>query len=189
MIDDPPRLQTATAIEPDAATRPDATMIEVEAEIEAPGAAWFDETTRIPGPAFWDTVLAAESARCARYKRTSTVILGEAVGFADVEAFWGRDVALLGVVDAIGVLRAGCRASDYVARLADDRVGLILTETDEVAAINMIERLRDRCDRALNARAVGGRMAFGWASPTASLSLRDAADKAARLLRLEADSG
>jgi hypothetical protein len=63
---------------------------------------------------------------------------------------------------------------------------MILTETDEVAAINMIERVRVRCDRALRLRAGGGRVAFGWASPQAPLTLRDSFGRAEELLRREA---
>jgi diguanylate cyclase (GGDEF)-like protein len=151
----------------------------------AVSADWFDESTGLPGPAFWQTVLSAESARCSRYRRPATVVLAQAVGFDDVVQMWGRDVALRSVVDVVAVLRAGCRASDYLARLADDQVGLILTETDEIAAINMIERVRDKCDRVLRARAADGRIAFGWAGPAASLSLMDAVTKAEDLLRRE----
>ena len=151
--------------------------------------AWFDEATGIPGPAFWEAALSAESARCARYGRTSTVVLAETVGFDHVAAEWGRELALRSVVDVVAVLRAGCRGSDYVARLSDDRIGMILTETDEVAAINMIERVRDRCDRAMRARTMGGRVAFGWASPRPPLTLRDSVARAEELLRREAGDG
>ena len=160
-----------------------------DASMAVAPAAWFDEATGIPGPAFWQAVLSAESARGARYRRTSTVVLAEAVGFDDLVRQWGRELALRSVADVVAVLRAGCRGSDYVARLSDDRIGMILTETDEVAAINMIERVRDRCDRAMRARAVGGRVAFGWASPRAPLTLRDSVTSAEELLRREARSG
>jgi len=148
--------------------------------------AWFDATTGIPGPAFWEAALSAESARCARYGRTSTVVLAETVGFDQVAGEWGRELALKSVVDVVAVLQAGCRGSDYVARLADDRIGMILTETDEVAAINMIERVRERCDRAMRAQTMGGRVAFGWASPRPPLTLVDAVNRADEVLRLEA---
>ena len=151
-------------------------------------AAWFDDATGIPGPAFWEAVLSTEAARCARYGRTSTIVLAESVGFDHLVRQWGRELALRSVVDVVAVLRASCRGSDYVARLSDDRIGMILTETDEVAAINMIERVRDRCDRAMRARAVGGRVAFGWASPKPPLTLRDAVARAEDLLRREAGS-
>ena len=74
-----------------------------------------------------------------------------------------------------------------MARLGDDRLGLILTETDEIAAINMIERVRAQCDRVMAARAAGGRTAFGWASATTSSSLLDAVAQAED--RLAGDTG
>lgn len=167
----------------------DLARVDDDAPMTVPSAVWFDEATGIPGPAFWEAALSAESARCARYGRTSTVVLAETVGFDHLAAEWGRELALKAVVDVVAVLRAGCRGSDYVARLADDRIGMILTETDEVAAINMIERVRDRCDRAMRARAMGGRVAFGWASPRPPLTLRDSVSRADDLLRREAGSG
>jgi diguanylate cyclase len=163
--------------------------VDEDGSMTVSSADWFDEATGIPGPAFWEAALSAESARCARYHRTSTIVLAEAVGFADLVREWGRELALRSVVDVVAVLKAGCRGSDYVARLSDDRVGMILTETDEVAAINMIERVRDRCDRALRAGAIGDRVAFGWASPRPPQTLRDSVARAEELLRIEAGTG
>jgi diguanylate cyclase len=167
----------------------DLPRMDEDAPMTEPSAVWFDEATGIPGPAFWQAALSAESARCARYRRTSTIVFAEAVSFADLVRQGGRELALRSVVDVAAVLKAGCRGSDYVARLSDDRIGIILTETDEVAAINMIERVRDRCDRAMRSRAAGGRVAFGWASPRPPLTLRDAVVTAEELLRHEAGQG
>lgn len=152
----------------------------------AGAADWYDQRTGLPGRAFWRAVLSAESARCTRYHRPATVVLAQVVGFSEVVLSWGRDVALEGVVDVGAVLRAGCRSSDYIARLAEDRLGLILTETDEIAAINMIERVRDRCDLVLRGHRLDARVAFGWAGPTASQSLIDAVERAEEILRREA---
>jgi hypothetical protein len=71
-----------------------------------------------------------------------------------------------GVVDVIAVLRR-LPASDYVARLADDRVGLILTETDEVAAINMI----DDCTTSVTGPCAAGR----WGASRSATGLKRAA--------------
>jgi diguanylate cyclase len=147
---------------------------------------WYDELTGLPGPAFWQTVLRAESSRCTRYGRSATVVLAEIVGFDDVTVMRGRDLALQSDVDVGAVLRSGCRISVYVTRLADARFGILLTESDQIAAINVVERLRDQCDQVVRARAVGARAAFGWASPTGSLSLLDAVERAEDSLRHEA---
>ncbi len=152
----------------------------------SPAETWFDATTGVPGPAFWRTVLAAESARCRRYRCPATVVLAQVVGLDALARLRGPEAALLAMADVVAVLRAGCRSSDYVARLRDDRVGMILTETDEIAAINMIERVRDQCDRVLRNPGPGARIAFGWASPTIVTSLANSVGRAADLLREEA---
>jgi len=167
---------------PNDASRPD----DRSESADAPGT-WFDDATGLPGRAFWQAVLSAESARCARFQRPATIVLAQAIGFADVVRLWGVDAAERSIADVGMKLRSGCRASDYVARLGDDRLGLILTETDEIAAINMVERVRAQCDRVMAARAAGGRMAFGWASATTSSSLLEAVATAED--RLASDTG
>ena len=134
---------------------------------------WFDGLTGLPGPAFWLNVVAAESARCLRFGRPATIVLVETVGSDEVERAWGRTVVLVDVLEVGQILREGCRASDFVVRNAETRFGILLTETDEVAAINVIERLRARCDATLGSRSVPVRVAFGWASNRDNLPLLD----------------
>jgi hypothetical protein len=50
----------------------------------------------------------------------------------------------------------------------------MLPETDEVQAINYVERVRAECDRWLAAGAVSMRLAIGWASPAPGSDLRTA---------------
>ena len=167
----------------------DAPLPEPHGLVGATSKAWYDASTGIPGPAFWAVVLGTESARSARYHRPSTIVLAQVVGFDSLVRRWGLELAVLGVIDVVRVLRAGCRASDYVARLADDLIGMILTETDEIAAINMIERVRDRCDQAIELRAGEGRVAFGWASPRPNRALEESVAKAEELLRRDLRRG
>jgi diguanylate cyclase len=145
---------------------------------------WFDGLTRLPGPAFWQNVVAAESARCLRFGRPATIVLVETVGSEEVERAWGRTVALVDVVETGQILREGCRASDFVVRIAETRFGILLTETDEIAAINVTERLRARCDATLGSRSVPVRVAFGWASNRENVPLlevvRSAEERLAR---------
>ncbi len=150
--------------------------------------AWADAASDLPGPEFWRTILAAESARCARYGRIATVVLAELVGLDSLADRWGEDVARQAIVTVAGVLRASGRTSDYLARLEAARFGMILAETDEVAAINFVERARERCEQELRAASEGVRVAFGWASPSGSSTLLAAADQAeTRLLAERAD--
>jgi hypothetical protein len=44
---------------------------------------------------------------------------------------------------------------------------VLLPETDEIQAINYVERVRGECDRWLDAGAVSLRLSVGWASPSA----------------------
>jgi len=50
----------------------------------------------------------------------------------------------------------------------------LLPETDEIAAINYVERVRSECDMWLEARGLAVRLAIGWAQPTVGGSLADA---------------
>ena len=43
-------------------------------------------------------------------------------------------------------IRRHARKADHVARLGPSRFGVLLPETDEVAAINYVERVRQACD-------------------------------------------
>jgi GGDEF domain-containing protein len=73
------------------------------------------------------------------------------------------------------------RASDHIARIARTRFALLLTETDEIAAINIVERARAACEFQLGASDLV-RVAIGWASPTSAADLRAAIDLAAERL-------
>src|SRR3990172_7723191 len=115
---------------PNDASRPD----DRSESADAPGT-WFDDATGLPGRAFWQAVLSAESARCARFQRPATILLAPPIAFAAVVRLWGVPPAERSMADVGVKLRSGCRASACVARPGEDRLGLILTETDEIAAI------------------------------------------------------
>lgn len=155
----------------------------------APQAGWFDAPTQLPGPAFWDALLATEAARWARYHRPVTVVLAEVVGLDEVGRAWGRDVVRQRAAAVGRTLRSDCRASDYLVRLDEARFAVLLTETDEIAAINMVERVRASCERALRGVAGDTWIAFGWASPAAHRGLLGAVRKAEDRLHREAAAG
>jgi len=148
---------------------------------------WQDGLTELPGPLFWRAILAAESARHLRYRRPVTLVLAEVSGLDALADDWGDDVASQVVIASGRVFRGGCRTSDYVVRLGGTRFGMLLTETDEVAAINFVERVRERCERQLRGAEERLEVAFGWASPTASETLLVAAERAEARLRREQD--
>jgi diguanylate cyclase (GGDEF)-like protein len=158
---------------------------EVEMQATDPGT-WFDPETGLPGPAFWDAVLFAESSRCARFGRPATVLFVAIAGIKDVLAQWGFEVIARECVELGGILREGCRHSDYVVRLDDTRFGILLVETDEIGAINVVERLRAKVDREVGSRLPHGHIAFGWASPRGEQRLLEAVEPAEDRLHQEA---
>lgn len=146
---------------------------------------WEDPLTAADGPLLWRRLLESERSRSVRYGRPLTVVLVELEGLAPLARTWGRDVAVHTLQAAARSLRRGARSSDHVARIAADRFGVLLTETDEIAAINFVERIRESGARTLPKAAAGIRFAFGWSSPRAGESLDSLVGRAER--RLEKD--
>lgn len=146
---------------------------------------WLDAGTGLQGRAFLDVVLAVESARCRRYGRTATVVAVELAGMDELTATWGNEVTGRALKHVAAVLRAGARSSDYLARTDRWRFGLILPETDEVAAVNFVERVRSGCERALSAAGPSARCSFGWADARQDRDLAAAATVAIERARAE----
>ncbi len=142
-----------------------------------------DPLTDLVGPEVFDRILRTESARSVRYRRGATVVLVELDGVEKLLDTWGPDVAASTIAAVGRRLRRSCRESDYLARVAANRFGLILPETDEIAAINFVERARESCQPELRFAARDLRVGFGWASPTPNGTLLDARDRAEARLR------
>jgi diguanylate cyclase (GGDEF)-like protein len=133
----------------------------------------------------WSAALDSEEKRFARYGVPVTFVVAEVEGLEDLAARLGRDVAEI-LVRSVGMaLRRGTRASDVVVRHGDGRLLAMLPETDEVAAINCVERVRAECDAWLRGDKLLVRLAVGWAQPCAGGRVADAVRLAAE--RMEAD--
>ena len=79
------------------------------------------------------------------------------------------------IVPAVAdTLRRDAREADHVARLGTGRFAILLPETDEILAINYVERVRRAAELWLESGAVALRMAMGWASSAGDGSLSDA---------------
>lgn len=141
------------------------------------GAAWFptrtvtagaggaptDPATGLDvGPA-WARWLAEEDARVQRFHRPATVVLVELSGLDRLADRLGHEAAGRLIPPIAMTMRRNARATDHLARLGPTRFGMILTETDEIRAINFVERIRDACDVWLEAGAVMLRLSVGWA--------------------------
>ena len=111
----------------------------------------------------WTRWLAEEGARIERYGRRSTIVLIELPGIDRVTEVLGPEAADRLIPPLATTMRRHARAADCLARLGRARFGALLTETDEVRAINYVERVRAACDVWLESGAVALRLAIGWA--------------------------
>jgi diguanylate cyclase (GGDEF)-like protein len=143
---------------------------------------WTDILTGCDGPRYWDRVVTSEQARNARHHRTATIALVEFAGIDAVARRWGSDLALGLFIRLARVLASGIRSSDHIARVGRTRFAVLLVETDEILAINFVDRVRARCEADVDPVANGLRMAIGWASPAPGGHLADAQRVAAERL-------
>jgi diguanylate cyclase (GGDEF)-like protein len=115
----------------------------------------------------WERTLAEENARYVRYRRPVTVVVAEIDGLSRLVDRFGAEPARR-VLPAVGdAMRRHARRTDQVAHVGGGRFLILMPETDEVAAINYVERVRVACERWLESGAVALHLAMGWASPTA----------------------
>jgi diguanylate cyclase (GGDEF)-like protein len=133
-------------------------------EIPLP-AGWEDPLTGLEGPDFWQRILVSEIARSARYRRPLTVVVVELGCLDTLAATWGGEVARHAVREAAQCLRRTSRTSDHCTRIGATRFGVVLTETDEIAAINFVERVREAGPPSMPKGFEGLSFNFGWASP------------------------
>jgi diguanylate cyclase (GGDEF)-like protein len=114
-------------------------------------------------PSYWATWLEEEAARAVRYERLATIVLVELAGLDRLADRVGVAAADRLIPPVAATIRRHARAADRLARLSATRFGVLLVETDEVSAINYIERIQSSCDVWLAAGAVSLRLSAGWA--------------------------
>jgi diguanylate cyclase (GGDEF)-like protein len=142
---------------------------------------WSDPLTGTDGPRLWDRIISSEIARVSRYRRPATVVLVHISGLDDFARAWGTEVAERLFIQLARTLSVESRSSDHIARIDRTRFAILLTETDEIAAINFVERVRDACESQIRAPELV-RIGIGWAGPSVSADLRGAVDLAAARL-------
>ena len=107
----------------------------------------------------WEVRLRDEEARYARYRRPVSIVLVEVDGMERLVQRLGPDAAER-IVPPIGqTLMRQARAADHVARIGLSRFAVLLPETDEIQAINYVERVQERV-RPLAGRRCGGDCAW-----------------------------
>jgi len=132
-----------------------------------------DALTGLLLPIPFARIVADEDARMQRYRRPATIVMVEVEGLDRLVERLGN-AAIERLVPAVAdSLRRNARDADQVARLGPGRFAVLLPETDDVQAINYIERVRKSCDLWLESGAVALRLAIGWASAI-DTSLADA---------------
>jgi diguanylate cyclase (GGDEF)-like protein len=136
-------------------------------------AGWSDQLTGTDGPRMWDRVVSSESARVQRYHGHATIVLIELDGIERYAGIWGPEAAGRLFLQLARTLATEVRASDHIARVEPTRFAVLLTETDEVAAINFVERVRGSCEKEIRSPELV-RVAFRWAGPSRSADLRAA---------------
>ncbi|HYU50847.1 MAG TPA: GGDEF domain-containing protein [Candidatus Limnocylindria bacterium] len=148
-------------------------------------AALADPVTGLDGPAAWSHAVTQEAARSSRYGRPVAIVIAELDGLDRLEERFGAAAADRLIPPVADVLRRSARSADTIARLDRVRFGLLLPETDEIQAINLVERIRAGCDRWLAAGAVAVRLSIGWASPPVGGDLGDALREAEERMHRE----
>ncbi len=111
----------------------------------------------------WAKWLEEEGARVDRYGHPATIVLVELAGVDRLAEKLGQEAADRLIPPITTTMRRLARASDNLARLGRARFGVLLTETDEILAINYVERVRAACDVWLQSGAVALRLSIGWA--------------------------
>lgn len=122
-----------------------------------------DPATGLDLGAAWARWLTEENARVQRFHRPATIVLVELSGLDRLADHLGQEAAWRLIPPIATTVRRNARATDHLARLGPTRFGALLTETDEIRAINYVERVRSACDVWLEAGAVMLRLSVGWA--------------------------
>ena len=146
-------------------------MARLSGQTAVPTGLGLDSLTGLEGPASWARIIEIENARLLRYRRPVTVVMVEVEGLRRLAERLGDD-PVDRLLPTIGdALRREARATDWVARIGDGRFAVFLPETDEIQAINYVERIRLVCEPWLASSAVPLWLAIGWSGPTASSDL------------------
>jgi diguanylate cyclase (GGDEF)-like protein len=135
-----------------------------------------DADTGLDVGAAWARWLAEEETRIRRFHRPATVVLVELAGLDRLADRLGPEAAERLIPPIATTMRREARATDHLARLSATRFAALLPETDEIRAINYVERVRSACDLWLASGAVALRLSMGWAEigPNRSASVATA---------------
>jgi diguanylate cyclase (GGDEF)-like protein len=153
------------------AARPDCPPADKPVEVED---AFVDPATGLVSRLAWQDILHREDDRFTRYDRPVTVVVAELDGLDSLAATFGQSLADRLVPSVALAFLRNARAADVFARTEHARLVGLLPETDEIAATNYVERVREECDAWLEGGALAVRLAIGWAQPRPEQHIADA---------------
>ncbi|MFL5777442.1 MAG: GGDEF domain-containing protein [Chloroflexota bacterium] len=133
-----------------------------------------DTLTRLLTGPTWHRIVLDEDARIRRYRRPATIVVLELDGLDRLITRLGQEAGDRVIPAVADTIRREARGADHVARLSYGRFAVLLPETDEIQAINYIERVRRSCDLWLESGAVALRLAIGWSSSSGDGGLAEA---------------
>ena len=133
----------------------------------------------------FEAIVAHEDEREGRYRRPTTMVVLELDGLERLVDRLGTGAAEKVEPDVADTIAKLARRADYVARLAPGRYAVLMPETDEIVAINYVERIRQACDEWLESGAIAMRLAIGWASTAGNASVTTAMQIAIDRMHLE----
>lgn len=140
--------------------------------------------TGLDGRAAWARALDAESARIARGGRWASAVVIEVSGPAPFVDWLASPDAAPGIPMLTETIHRHARQVDVVATLGPGRYGVLLVDTDQVRAINFVERVRSACNSWLARQAPDLRVVIGWADARPGRTVHEAlADAEAALER------
>ena len=123
-----------------------------------------DPATGLDNRWAWDRLAHQEDLRRRRYSRPTSVVVAELPGIEKLAQRVGREPADRLIIAIGEALRRYSRASDRIARVDYARFYVLLPETDETGAANLVARIREACDLWLEAGAVALHLRMGWAT-------------------------
>lgn len=165
------------------ATEPDPDRADDEEPVAA--SSGIDPLTGLLDLGAFTRLVAAEDLRIQRYHRPATVVIFELGGLDRLIDRLGADAADRVIPALADTMRRLARDVDHVARLAPGRFGVLLPETDEISAINYVERVRRACELWLESGAIALSLAVGWAGTDGDPTLVEAQRRATERMYIE----